>query len=159
MPDQYQDRYPFRTAALLAEAPAKAARNWMDRGELYFLEEIDKRREGIEWRRFSIFDVMRLAVTRRLVDVGVPVRIASTIAFGMFEAIDIFLLSQGRISKNKFIQRMADRTIFAWRKGDGWDVRQGRAVPPEAAAVFVTVDTSAIVGGVFDRLDALDAGD
>jgi DNA-binding transcriptional MerR regulator len=61
----------FSHAARAAGVTDRTLRNWLDRGQVIL--EGDDGRVGATWRRFSILDVVRLAIIGRLVDYGVPV--------------------------------------------------------------------------------------
>jgi hypothetical protein len=66
--------YTFTEAALAAGVPPKTLRGWLDRTKNYNLAlDADEEREGIGWRRFSLLDVLRFAMARRLVQCCVPV--------------------------------------------------------------------------------------
>ena len=64
----------FGIAARAAGLSEKALRNWLDKGQVGL--EFDRDREGASWRRFSILDVMRLAVIGALVRYGLRVQVA-----------------------------------------------------------------------------------
>ena len=64
----------FGNAARAAGLPEKTLRNWLDRGQV--LLEGDDEREGGNWRRFSVLDVIRLAIIGRLVAYGLTVTMA-----------------------------------------------------------------------------------
>jgi hypothetical protein len=80
----HEKLYTFGDAALASGVPPKVIRNWMDRGQVRL--EADEEREGLRWRRFSMFDILRLALTKRLVDFCVPVEVASLYGDGAVSA-------------------------------------------------------------------------
>lgn len=61
----------IRQAARAIGATEKQLRNWLDRGQVT-LEGENDREEG-EWRRMSIYDVLRLAVVAKIASYGVSV--------------------------------------------------------------------------------------
>src|SRR5512147_1616517 len=67
----------FSLAAHAAGITEKALRNWLDKGQVW-LEGDDDREQG-QWRRFSLMDVVRLAVIGSLVRYGIGVPAAAEI--------------------------------------------------------------------------------
>src|SRR5262249_35889906 len=80
----FEDRYQFSEAAALADVPPKQVRNWIDRKQLMFRPDAEEEREGQSWRLFSPLDIARIAITKALVDFGIPVGSASLAAMGVF---------------------------------------------------------------------------
>jgi hypothetical protein len=64
----------FSRAAVAAGLTEKTLRGWLDRGQVIL--EGDAEREEGAWRRFSILDVVRLAIIGRVVRYGFEVRTA-----------------------------------------------------------------------------------
>ena len=73
----------FRHAARAAGVTEKTLRNWLDRGQV-ILSGDDDREEGT-WRRFSILDVVRLAIIGRISAYGLAVRDAAEIVSDMVD--------------------------------------------------------------------------
>jgi hypothetical protein len=67
---------PLAQAAGAADLVAKTIRNWLDRGQ--FTPAHEDEREAGSWRKFSFFDVMRMAVMGRLVSHGFAISEAET---------------------------------------------------------------------------------
>lgn len=61
----------FTLAARAAGVTEKQLRNWLDKAQVP-LQGDDERSEG-QWRRFSLIDVVRLAVVGSLVRYGIPI--------------------------------------------------------------------------------------
>jgi len=57
--------------ARLAAVPETTIVNWRTRGHIDLEADVD--REGRKWRRYTIFDVLRMAVTGELVNCCVPI--------------------------------------------------------------------------------------
>jgi len=155
MSDELFDRsYPFRVAVEVANVPAKTLRNWIDRKLLSFMPEVEAGRDGESWRMFSVFDMMRLSITKNLVDFGVQVEFSSILAMGAF-AGDANCYYLDKVSRDEFLKRLADRNIYVWRRGNGWEPLYSTTCPPSASSAFLTVHVSALVRDVFDRLGAV----
>ncbi|HEY8213386.1 MAG TPA: hypothetical protein VIG36_04550 [Methylocystis sp.] len=144
-------------AVEVANVPAKSLRNWMDRKLLSFMSEVEAGRDGESWRLFSVFDMMRLSITKSLVDFGVQVEFSSVLAMGAF-AGDTNCYYLDKVSQDEFLKRLADRNIYVWRNGTGWEPHYSKDRPPGEVSAFLTVDVSALVRDVFDRLDAVAEG-
>lgn len=142
----------YSSAAALADIAPKSLHNWIDRKVLMFLDEIEDCRDGV--RRYSIFDAIRLSITRHLVDFGVPVQLASLWAMAVFldQANVAYIHS---LSQNQIIKRLIDRTIYAWREGSDWRVAYSGKRPLKTPPSFLVIEVGKIVRQVFDRLDEM----
>jgi hypothetical protein len=116
------------------------------------MDEVDAEREGESWRVFSEFDMMRLSITKNLVDFGVPVSLSALWAMAVFQD-DAHLQQIHGVSKKEFVRRLINRTIYVWRYDDDWRHSFDKKDLKSSANAFLTVNVSSIVRDVFDRLD------
>lgn len=89
--------YSFTEASLAAGMGPKALRNWIDRGLINL--EADENRDGDGWRRFTLYDVLRLAATKELVEFGVSVSEAFRIADAILARAQMLLMFKNTPAK------------------------------------------------------------
>lgn len=82
-PALFQPSVTFRDAAHAAGVSTKTLRNWLDRGQIT-LQKDEERPEG-GWRRFTPFDVARVAIMGRIVDYGFSVSAADALMAKYFD--------------------------------------------------------------------------
>jgi hypothetical protein len=79
-------RYARAAVLQAAGVEAETLKNWDRAGFIRPLSQVGD--SGTGWRRFTVFEVVRIAVLARLVDCGVPVGLAHTAAQAVEVAID-----------------------------------------------------------------------
>ena len=146
----FSRRYVFKTAVMIAEVPPKAARNWLDRKQITAEGELG-RGEKI-WRRFSAFDILRLAITKKLVDFCVPVELAWMVASGVFVGEAAINFEKSELSPVQVAKRLRDRTIFAWRENDRWEIKYSKQIPTYAPAAVLSIDVARVALEILQEL-------
>lgn len=155
-----RDRFPFAVVAMAVGAPPKTIRNWLDRGQVVL--HADEDREGLKWRRFSVWDVLRLAIVKRLVDFGLPVEVAALWTGGTLVPQVRLLSNYKNTPPDALAASLVHTTLFVWRgESYGWSmevvrepgVGPSREIPAAVLRVDIgriareTIDTLASVGG------------
>ena len=146
--------YSFTEAALAAGMGPKALRNWIDRGLINL--EADENRDGDEWRRFTLYDVLRLAATRELVEFGVSVAEAFRIADAILARARMLLMyknTPANVIKSGFMPLA--HLVFPIGK-DKWDYYDVAKTELDQKATtlpgVVVINLYVIIGLVFVNL-------
>lgn len=146
--------YSFTEAALAAGVGPKTLRNWVDRGLINL--DADANREGDGWRRFTLYDVLRLAVTRELVEFGVSVSESFRIADALLSRAQMLLMYKNTpAAAIKAGFRVLAHLVFPIGKGK-WDYLDVAKVELEQKATtlpgVIVVNLYVIIGLVFVNL-------
>lgn len=147
------ERYSFSAAALASGASPKAIRNWLDKGQV--LLQANESREPGRWRRFSVWDVLRLAIVKRLVDFCLPVELASQWAGGVLTPMNRALTFKNT-PPAALAAGLANTILVVWRDGEAWDGQVIRVPGLEPKAIpdsYVTVDVARIAADVVAALE------
>jgi hypothetical protein len=151
-------QYAFGDAVLAAGVSPAALRNWLDRGQIPELDAEAEERAGARWRRFSLLDVLRLAMVRRVVDYGAPVAFAG-LAAGGWLASAALLLAYTRTPVAALAAHYRHRIAVVWRPdAGGWDARMIAStddLPGGIADAWVTIDLGTVAESVMTTLAAL----
>lgn len=152
-------RYPLSDAADASGVPSKVIRNWIDRKQVqWVLLDANKNREDGGWRQFSAWDIVRVALAKRLVDFGVPVATAGLTVGGLFSQHNR-LLGYSNTPPEAFAAALQATRLYMWpKKSGGWN-RRITTLPDEVPAdlpdTYLVVDISAAVRGVVDALNKI----
>ncbi|MCB2190426.1 MAG: helix-turn-helix domain-containing protein [Deltaproteobacteria bacterium] len=169
-----EGRFTFTEAALAAGVPPKTLRGWLDRGKRYGIGfDAEEKREGASWRRFSVLDVVRAALSRHLISSCVPVARAFEIAEDFLSAHSFGAGGVARVYRNVPVEMFFASTrlslVLFWpseQAQGGWDYYiqklpahvDNRADELVAAGVVVlsTLVANRVVEEVFRNLDLFD---
>jgi hypothetical protein len=136
--------YLHRDAAEWAGIASTDLHNWINR-ELVYPLHADKHRKPGKKRRFSAFDIIRLAIMKYLVPFGVPIDQAWGAAGGVFQG-EANVVYIGDLSPAEIAHRLRKRTIFIC----GGDAAYG--APPNDSPAVLTVDVARIVYEILDEI-------
>lgn len=120
----------FGRAALCAGISEKALRGWLDRKLVTLSAE--SQRAGRGWRRFTVTDVVRIAVMKRIVDFGFGIEVADEMLRRHFDGVAFTAryladqLPEARTLENQLLLEM----LIILRDGRSASVRG--ALPHEA---------------------------
>lgn len=148
------ETFTFATAAMASGVPIKTLRNWLDRDQV-LLDASPDRQKG-KWRRFSHWDVLRLALAKPLVDYSVPVEFASLVVGGLLTPLNLHLGYKNSPTRVLAIS-LQFTTLLAWRDARGWDIEiltiPGSSPTKELPESFIQIDVARIARRVQDALD------
>lgn len=153
-------RYTFSDAALASGASPKAIRNWIDKKQV--LLDADESRPSGKWRRFSVWDAVRLAYARRMIDSGVPVEFAGLMAGSLLVPV-MRLLSYKNTPPDALTAALRGTQLMMWPDRSGWQtkiVKHGDdPLDITLPAAFFYMDVGRVTEEVIEILKDIEEGD
>jgi len=149
-------RYVFATATAAAGVTAKRVRNWLDADQVS-LDAGEDRAPG-KWRRFSVWDAVRLALVGRLVAYACPVVEANRIVAEYLER-HVLLRRYRNMPPPALAAALRGQLLFAWLdpKTGRWHSAVNTPAQPLDSSVpdtAVLVDAERVVRSVLERLES-----